>query len=121
MWIICEPVFEDSSYGYRPGRNQHECLGELGVTIQQKRVNLVVEADIKSYFDEVNHEKLLMILRHRIGDRRVLRLIYRMLRGGIMEEGLTRASETGTPQGSILSPLLSNIFLHYVLDLWFRL
>lgn len=118
---IYEPVFEDSSYGYRPGRSQHECLDELGRTIQQKRVNFVVEADISSYFDKVNHEWMLKFTEHRIGDRRVLRLIYRMLKGGIMEDGLTRASETGTPQGSILSPLLSNIFLHYVLDLWFRL
>lgn len=118
---IYEPVFEESSYGYRPGLNQHDCIDELGRTIQQKPVNFVVEADIKSYFDKVNHEWMLKFAEHRIGDRRVLRLIYRMLRSGIMEGGMTQASDTGTPQGSILSPLLSNIFLHYVLDLWFRL
>ncbi|MBU0649483.1 group II intron reverse transcriptase/maturase [Patescibacteria group bacterium] len=116
---IYEAVFEDSSYGYRPGRSQHQCLDELSRTIQQKRVNHVVEADIKSFFDQVNHEWMIKFLGHRIGDQRVIRLIIRMLKSGIMEDGLVRASEEGTPQGSILSPLLSNIYLHYVLDLWF--
>jgi len=116
---IYEAVFEDSSYGYRPGRSPHECLDVLGRTIQQKRVNHVVEADIKSFFDKVNHEWMIQFLGHRIGDERVIRLIVRMLKSGIMEDGLTRATEEGTPQGSILSPLLSNIYLHYVLDLWF--
>ena len=116
---IYEAVFEDSSHGYRPGRSQHKCLDALGRTIQQKKVNHVVEADIKSFFDRVNHEWMIKFLRHRIGDERVIRLIIRMLKSGIMEEGLVRASERGTPQGSILSPLLSNIYLHYVLDLWF--
>jgi group II intron reverse transcriptase/maturase len=116
---IYEAVFEDSSYGYRPGRNQHQCLDALGRAIQQGKVNQVVEADIKSFFDRVNHEWMVKFLRHRIGDERVIRLIIRMLKSGIMEDGLTRATEEGTPQGSILSPLLSNIYLHYVLDLWF--
>jgi len=116
---IYEAVFEDSSHGYRPGRNQHKCLGALGRTIQQKKVNHVVEADVKSFFDKVNHEWMIEFLRHRIGDERVIRLIIRMLKSGIMEDGLVRATEEGTPQGSILSPLLSNIYLHYVLDLWF--
>jgi len=116
---IYEAVFEDSSYGYRPKRTQHQCLDALGRTIQQKKVSYVVEADVKSFFDEVNHEWLVKFLRHRIGDERVIRLIIRMLKSGIMEDGLTRATEKGTPQGSILSPLLSNIYLHYVLDLWF--
>jgi len=116
---IYEAVFEDSSYGYRPGRNQHKCLDELGQTIQQRKVNHVVEADIKSFFDKVNHGWMVKFLRHRIGDERVIRLIIRMLKSGILEDGLTRATEEGTPQGSILSPLLSNIYLHYVLDLWF--
>jgi RNA-directed DNA polymerase len=116
---IYEAVFEDSSYGYRPKRSPHRCLDELGRTIQQRKVNHVVEADIKSFFDEVNHEWMIKFLRHRIGDERVIRLIIRMLKSGIMEDGLVRASEEGTPQGSILSPLLSNIYLHYVLDVWF--
>ena len=116
---IYEAVFEDSSYGYRPGRSQHQCLDALGRTIQQKKVSYVVEADIKGFFDEVNHGWMIRFLRHRIGDERVIRLIIRMLKGGIMEDGLVQATEKGTPQGSILSPLLSNIYLHYVLDLWF--
>ena len=116
---IYEAVFEDSSYGYRPGSSQHKCLDALGRTIQQKKISHIVEADIKSFFDKVNHEWTVKFLRHRIGDERVIRLIIRMLKSGIMEEGLVHATEEGTPQGSILSPLLSNIYLHYVLDLWF--
>ena len=116
---IYEAVFEDSSHGYRPGRSQHKCLEALGRTIQQKKVNHIVEADIRSFFDEVNQKWMVEFLRHRIGDERVIRLIIRMLKSGIMEDGLVRATEKGTPQGSILSPLLSNIYLHYVLDLWF--
>jgi group II intron reverse transcriptase/maturase len=116
---IYESVFEDSSYGYRPGCSQHQCLDALGRTIQRKQINFVVEADIKGFFDQVNHEWLIKFLRHRIGDERVLRLIIRMLKSGIMEDGLVKASDRGTPQGSILSPLLSNVYLHYVLDLWF--
>ncbi len=117
---IYEAVFEDSSYGYRPGRSQHMCLDALGRTIQQTRVNRIVEADIKGFFDTVNHEWMIKFLRHRIGDERVIRLIHRMLKSGILEDGLFSATEQGTPQGSILSPLLSNIYLHYVLDLWFE-
>ena len=119
----CEPIyeamFEDSSYGYRPRSSQHKCLDALGRTIQQGKVSYIVEADIKSFFDKVNHEWMVKFLGHRIGDKRVIRLIVRMLKSGIMEDGLVRATEEGTPQGSILSPMLSNIYLHYVLDLWF--
>jgi group II intron reverse transcriptase/maturase len=116
---IYEESFEDVSYGYRPRRSQHQCLDALGRTIQQKRVSYIVEADIKGFFDNVNHSWMIKFLEHRIGDHRVIRLIIRMLKSGIMEDGLVKASERGTPQGSILSPLLSNIYLHYVLDLWF--
>jgi group II intron reverse transcriptase/maturase len=116
---IYEVQFEDSSYGYRPERSQHGCLDDLGRTIQQKRINHVVEADIRNFFGKVNHDWMLEFLRQRIGDPRIIRLIARMLKGGILEDGLVQASEEGTPQGSILSPLLSNIYLHYVLDLWF--
>ena len=116
---IYEVQFEDSSFGYRPGCSQHQCLDALGRTIQQQRVNHVVEADIRNFFGKVAHDWMLEFLRHRIGDPRIIRLIARMLKGGILEDGLVQASEEGTPQGSILSPLLSNIYLHYVLDLWF--
>ena len=101
---IFESIFEDCSYGYRPGRSPHDCVDELGRTIQQRRVNYIVEADIRGFFDHVNHEWLLKFLQQRIGDRRVLRLITRMLRAGIMEDGLVHPGEEGTPQGSILSP-----------------
>jgi RNA-directed DNA polymerase len=116
---IYEAVFEDSSYGYRPGRSQHGCLDVLGRTIQQKRISYLVEADIKGFFDTVQWGWMVKFLRHRIGDERVIRLIVRMLKSGIVEEGLVKATEKGTPQGSIVSPLLSNIYLHYALDLWF--
>lgn len=116
---IYEVQFEDSSYGYRPGRSQHQCLDDLGRTIQQNRINYIVEADIRSFFNTVDHAWMLKFLGHRIGDPRIIRLIGRLLKGGILEDGLVQASEEGTPQGSILSPLLSNIYLHYVLDLWF--
>ena len=112
-------MFEDNSHGYWPERGQHQCLDELGRTIQQQRVNHVVEAHSRNFFGKVAHEWMLKFLRHRIGDKRVIRLIARMLKGGILEDGLVQATEEGTPQGSILSPLLSNIDLHDVLDLWF--
>lgn len=116
---IYESLFESSSYGYRPSCSAHKCLDSLGQTIQQKGVNYVVEADIRRFFDTVNHAWMVKFLRHRIGDERILRLIQRMFKSGFMEAGLVQASEEGVPQGSILSPLLSNVYLHYVLDIWF--
>jgi len=100
---ISEPVFEGSSHGYRPGCSQHGCLDELGRTIQQQTARFVDEADIASFLDKMNHEWMLKFLRHRIGDPRVIRLINRMLKGGILEDGLTKASDEGTPQGEVNS------------------
>lgn len=116
---LWEPLFRDFSYGYRPNRNARQCVDQLGRTIQQRRVNQVVEADIRGFFDHVNHEWLMKFVEQRVGDPRVLRLLRRLLKAGIMEDGLTKAMTEGTPQGSIVSPLLSNIYLHYALDLWF--
>jgi RNA-directed DNA polymerase len=117
---IYEADFIESSYGYRPKRRQHQALDQLGRTIQQRPVNFLVEADIKGFYDHVNQEWLMKFLEQRIGDERVLRLIVRMLKSGIMEAGLVRASDEGVPQGGNLSPLLSNVYLHYTLDLWFE-
>jgi RNA-directed DNA polymerase len=117
---IYEKDFLDCSYGYRPGRTAHQALNELGRTIQQQKVSYIVEADIQGFFDHVNQEWLIKFLELRVGDGRLIRLIQRFLRAGVMEDGLVRESEEGTPQGGSLSPLLSNIYLHYVLDLWWE-
>lgn len=116
---LWEPLFLDCSFGYRPYRGAHQCVDELGRVVQQHPIHHVVEADIRGYFDHVNHEWLIKFVEQRVGDPRVLRLLRRMLKAGILEDGLTKATDIGTPQGGIVSPLLSNIYLHYVLDLWF--
>ena len=117
---IYEADFLECSYGYRPSRTPHQAVDQLGRTIQQQQVSYIVEADIKGFFDHVNQEWLMKFLGHRIGDERVLRLIVRMLKSGVMEDGLMQASDEGVPQGGNLSPLLSNVYLHYALDLWFE-
>src|SRR5712691_7384433 len=117
---IYEADFVESSYGYRPGRTPHQALDQLGRTIQQQEVSYIVEADIQGFYDHVNQEWQMKFLQHRIGDERVLRLIVRMLKSGVLEDGLVWASDEGVPQGGNLSPLLSNVYLHYALDLWFE-
>lgn len=117
---IYEADFLDCSYGYRPGRKQHDAVDRLARTIQQRKINYVAEADIKGFFDHVNHEWLEKFLGLRVGDLRILRLVWRMLKAGVMEDGLTKPNEEGTPQGGVLWPLLSNVYLHYALDLWFE-
>ena len=124
MARILEAIFEvdflEVSYGFRPGRSCHDALDRLDKAIMSKPVNYVVEADIKGFFDHVDHKWLMECLRQRISDPSFLRLIGRFLKAGIMEEGKYVETGEGTPQGGILSPVLSNIYLHYVLDLWFE-
>jgi len=116
---VYEPYFKDFSYGFRPGRSTHDALEALRVTIDRAPVRWVVEADIASYFDTVNHSWLMKFLQHRIADRTLLRLVAKWLKAGVMEGGVIGRSDEGTPQGGPLSPLLANVYLHYVLDLWF--
>ena len=115
---IYEAEFLGFSYGFRPGRGQHDALDALWVGIDTKRINWILDADIRAYFDTVNHERLIQFIEERIGDRRVIRLIRKWLNAGVVENGILSATEIGCPQGSVISPLLSNIYLHYVSDLW---
>lgn len=117
---IYEPYFLDCSHGFRPGRSTHNALESLRKTVDRSRIRYIVDADIKGYFDNVNHEWMLKFLRHRIVDRTILRLVAKWLKAGVMENGVVVRSEKGTPQGGPISPLLANIYLHYVLDIWFE-
>lgn len=117
---IYEEDFLNSSYGFRRNRNCHQALKELNDLIMFQPVNHIVEADIKGFFDNVSHEELMEFIRIRIRDTTLLDLIKKFLKAGYIDEGLLVQSDTGTPQGSILSPILANIFLHYVLDTWFE-
>ena len=115
---IYEEEFEGFSYGYRPGRGAHDALDAVAYAIDRRKVNWIVDADIRGYFESIDREWLMRFLGHRIGDRRVLRLIVKWLRVGVMEEGRQIDTGRGTAQGSVISPILANIYLHYVLDLW---
>jgi RNA-directed DNA polymerase len=115
---IYEEDFLGVSYGFRPGRGTHDALDALCVGIHSKKVSFILDADIRSFFDEINQEWLIRFLEHRIGDRRIIRLIQKWLKAGVMEDGLVTVSDRGTGQGSVVSPLLANIYLHYALDLW---
>jgi len=117
---IYEQDFHDSSYGFRPGRNCHQALRRLHELLMHHPVNHIVEADIKGFFDNVDHDKLQEFIRIRIVDKTLLDLIEKFLKAGYMDERLLVKPDMGTPQGSILSPMLANIFLHYVLDTWFE-
>ncbi|HDH98697.1 MAG TPA: group II intron reverse transcriptase/maturase [Deltaproteobacteria bacterium] len=122
-WIlenIYEQDFLNCSYGFRPKRNSHQALKELNDLIMFQPVNHIVEADIKGFFDNVSHEKLMEFMSIRIKDTTLLNLIKKFLKAGYVDDGLLVKPEAGTPQGSILSPMLANIFLHYVLDTWFE-
>jgi len=115
---IYEADFMEFSYGFRPGRDQHMALDALHRGLHQRRISWVVDADIKAYFDTIDHKWMVKFLAHRIADRRMLRLIGKWLKAGVMEDGQLHDSSKGIPQGAVISPLLSNIYLHYVYDLW---
>ena len=117
---IYEEDFLGFSYGFRPGRSQHAALDALWVGIMRKKVNWILDADVRGFFDNLSHEWLVKFIEHRIADRRILRLIQKWLRAGVSEEGKWSKTEVGTPQGAVASPLLANIYLHYVFDLWVR-
>src|ERR671918_1657991 len=115
---IFEVEFVGLSYGFRPGRSAHNALDALWVGLMERRINWVLDCDIRGFFDAINHEWLMKFIGHRVGDRRVLRLIRKWLRAGVSEEGQWSKTVVGTPQGSVISPFLANVYLHYVLDLW---
>jgi RNA-directed DNA polymerase len=115
---IYEEDFLGFSYGFRPKRGQHDALDALVVGITSKKVNYILDADIRSFFDSVSQSWLVRFLEHRIADSRMIRLIQKWLKAGVLEEGVVTVSDLGTGQGSVVSPLLANVYLHYVLDLW---
>ena len=115
---IYEEDFLGFSYGFRPGRSAHDAMDALVVGIESKKVNFILDADIRSFFDTVDQEWLIRFVEHRIGDRRAVRLIQKWLKAGVLEDGVVNVSDKGTGQGAVISPLLANIYLHYGLDLW---
>jgi group II intron reverse transcriptase/maturase len=120
--VVLNAIYEEDflgfSYGFRPKRSQHDALDALAVGICNTPVNWILDADIRSFFDSVSQEWLVRFLEHRIGDQRIIRLVRKWLKAGVLEEGDWSVSETGTPQGAVASPLLANVYLHYVFDLW---
>jgi len=117
---IYEERFLDCSYGFRPGRNAHMVVREINQTIMTRKVNYVLEADIKGFFDSVSHDWLMKFLENDIADKNFLRYIKRFLIAGVMEGTARKESEKGTPQGGQISPVLANVYLHYTLDLWYE-
>ena len=120
LQCIYEQDFIDDSYGFRPKRSCHDALRALNQTIEGRGTDYIVEADIRGFFDAVDQDQLMKFLAHRIADKRILRYIKRFLKAGIQKDGVFQASDRGTPQGGVISPLLANIYLHYTLDLWFQ-
>jgi RNA-directed DNA polymerase len=120
MNAIYEQDFVEFSYGFRQGRSQHNALDQLYQGIMRKKVNWVLDLDIRAFFDSVSKDWLVQFLEHRIGDRRVVRLVQKWLNAGVLEKGKLTVSEQGTPQGGSASPVLANVYLHYVFDLWFE-
>jgi RNA-directed DNA polymerase len=115
---IYETDFLGFSYGFRPGRSQHDALDALATAIARKKVNWVLDADIRGFFDAIDHGWMVKFVEHRVADTRVVRLIQKWLAAGVLEDGKWSSTEEGTPQGSTISPLLANVYLHYALDLW---
>jgi len=119
---VLECIYEQDSlgfsYGYRRGRSSHQALDALFVGISRRKVNWIVDADIRGFFDNISHEWLMKFVEHRIADKRMLRLLKKWLRAGVSEDGEWSSTKVGTPQGAVISPLFANVFLHYVLDLW---
>jgi RNA-directed DNA polymerase len=115
---IYEVDFRGFSYGFRPGRSSHQALDALSVSIYRKRVNWILDADIRGFFDHLSHEWMMKFVQHRVADKRVLRLIHKWLKAGVSEEGQWQETTAGTPQGAVISPLLANVYLHYAFDLW---
>ncbi len=119
---ILTPIYEAEflvcSYGFRPGRNQHDALDALAYGVNARKINWVLDADIARFFDTLSRKQLIRFIEHRVGDRRIIRLIQKWLKAGVLEEGQLIETTEGTPQGSVASPLLANVYLHYVYDLW---
>jgi group II intron reverse transcriptase/maturase len=119
---VLEAIYEEDflgiSYGFRPGRGPHDALDALAVAIGTRKVNYILDADIQAFFDRVSHEWLIRFLEHRVADKRMLRLILKWLKVGVLEDGVVVPGELGTGQGSVISPLLANVYLHYAFDLW---
>lgn len=115
---IYEEDFLGFSYGFRPKRSQHDALDALAAGITRMKVNWILDIDIRAFFDSVSHDWLIRFVEHRVGDPRIIRLILKWLKAGVIEDGTWSATDGGTPQGSVISPLLSNVYLHYVFDLW---
>ena len=122
--VILTPIYEAEflgfSYGFRPGRSAHDALDAVAFGVTRRSISWVVDADVKSYFDTVSRDWLIKFLEYRIGDKRLIRLIIKWLNAGVMEEGTLVDTGKGTPQGSCVSPILANIYMHYVLDIWFH-
>jgi len=117
---IYESDFLDSSFGFRPNRGCHDALKALNFIIEKRKINYIVDADIKGFFDNVDHKWMMEFIAHRIADTNIKRLISRFLKAGYMEDDTVYDTTEGTPQGGVISPILANIYLHYVLDLWFE-
>lgn len=119
---ILTPIYEREflgfSYGFRPGRGQHDALDALAAGMKTRKVNWILDADILRFFDTINHDWLVRLIEHRIGDRRIVRLIHKWIKAGVLEDGQLAETVEGTPQGAVASPFLANVFLHYVYDLW---